>query len=239
MTAEESAWSLPGPVVVLQQEAVSFPGTVASVLEAEGVPYVVRHVYADDEVPAPAELSSIAGLIPLGGAMNTDEDDRYPWLAEELRLLGEAVARDTPVLGICLGAQLLAAATGGRVYHRERAERGWMQVDVTGEDPLFAGLARRFWTLEWHGDSFEAPPGALLFAERDGGQQAFRIGRRAWGVQFHPEADDALIEHWLVDAEREDPAFGREMRERRAEIVAGSVPLCTTIVRNFVRSLSG
>jgi GMP synthase (glutamine-hydrolysing) len=234
--AEESASSLPGPVVILQHEVESFPATVACVLEADGVPYTVRHVYGDDGVPALGELESIAGLIPLGGGMNSD-DDRYAWLAGERLLLREAVVRDTPVLGICLGAQQLAAATGGRVYHRGHAERGWLPVEVTGEDRLFAGLPRRFWTLQWHGDSFEAPPRAAVFAERGGGQQAFRIGRRAWGVQFHPEVDDALVEHWLADAERADPAFGSELREKRAAIIVGSVPLCTTIVRNFLRSL--
>jgi len=237
VTADEGRVGLRGPVVILQHEAESFPATVARVLEAERVAYTIRRVYGDDEVPAPGELVSIAGLVPLGGGMNSDDDERHAWLAAERRLLREAVARDTPVLGICLGAQQLAAATGGRVYHRRSTERGWLPVEVTGEDALFTGLPRRFWTLQWHGDSFEAPRGAKVFAELDGGQQAFRIGRRAWGVQFHPEVDDDLVEHWLADAERADPAFGRDLRERRGAIVAGSLPLCATIVRNFVGSL--
>ncbi len=234
--ADEGRADARGPVVILQHEVESFPATVARVLEAEGVSYVVRHLYRDEEVPSPEELTSIAGLVPLGGGMNSDETERYAWLAAERLLLREAVARDTPVLGICLGAQQLAAAIGGRVYHRQRAERGWLPVEVTGDDRLFAGLPRRFWTLQWHGDSFEAPRDAAVFATLAGGQQAFRIGRRAWGVQFHPEVDDDIIEHWLADAERVDPAFGRDLRERRTAIVAGSVPLCTTIVRNFVDS---
>ena len=237
MTTNQRQTAPRGPVVILQHEAVSPSGTVGAVLEAEGIPCAVRHLYAGDPVPSSTELSSLAAIIPLGGGMNTDEDERYPWLAGERRMLREAVDRDVPVLGICLGAQQLAAATGGRVYHRERPERGWMSIDVTGDDELFDGLPRRFSTLQWHVDSFEAPPEAVLFAERGGGQQAFRLGRRAWGVQFHPEVDDDLLEHWLDDADREDPAFGEHLREVRSEIVAGSVPLCTTIVRNFVRCL--
>jgi len=234
---EDQTESVPRPVVILQHETVSPSGTVGAVLEAVGVPYVVRHPYAGDPLPASDELSSLSALILLGGGINTDDDDRHPWLADERLMLREAVERDVPVLGICLGAQQLAAATGGRVYHRERAERGWMPIEVTGGDALFDGLPRRFATLQWHVDSFEAPPEAVLFAERDGGQQAFRLGRRAWGVQFHPEVDDDLLEHWLDDADREDPAFGKHLRELRSEIVAGSVPICTAIVRNFVRCL--
>ena len=158
------------------------------------------------------------------------------WLADERRLLREAVERDMPVLGICLGAQQLAAATGGRVYHRESPERGWMPIDVTNDDQLFAGLPRRFWTLQSHADSFEAPSEAMPFARRNGDQQAFRIGRCSWGVQFHPEVDDDLIEDWFIYAHRENPGFEQYLRQNRAEIVAGSVSLCTTIVRNFVRS---
>jgi GMP synthase (glutamine-hydrolysing) len=226
-----------GPVVVLEHERESFAATVATVLESERVPFVVRRLYAGDRVPGGTELAAAGGLIPLGGGMNTDEDERYPWLEAERRVLREAVELDVPVLAICLGAQQLAAATGGRVYHRERAERGWLPVEVIVEDELFRGLPRRLSTLQWHVDSFEAPREGVVLARRDGGQQAFRIGRRAWGVQFHPEVDDALIEHWIADAEREDAAFGREMREKRDEIVAGSVPLCTTMVRNFLRCL--
>jgi len=226
-----------GPVVIFQHEAVSPPGTVGAALEAAGARYVARHPYAGDPVLSLDESPTPAAIILLGGGINTDEDDLYPWLEAERRMLRVAIERDVPVLGICLGAQQLAAATGGRVYHRRRPERGWMPIEVTGDDELFDGLPRRFSTLQWHVDSFEAPAEAVLFAERDGGQQAFRLGRRAWGVQFHPEVDDDLLEHWLDDADREDPAFGQHLRELRGEIVSGSVPLCTSIVRNFMRCL--
>jgi GMP synthase (glutamine-hydrolysing) len=237
MTANPEKTAPRGPVLILQHEAVSPSGTVGAVLQAEGIPFVVRHLYAGEPAPSSDELPSLSAVIPLGGGMNTDEDERYPWLAGERRVLRDAVELDVPVLGICLGAQQLAAATGGRVYHRERPERGWMSIDVTGDDELFDGLPRSFSTLQWHVDSFEAPPEAALFAERGGGQQAFRLGRRAWGVQFHPEVDDDLLDHWLDDADREDPAFGVHLRELRREIVAGSVAVCATIVRNFARCL--
>ncbi len=235
MSVDRSDATHSGPVIILQHEVEGLPGTVGRVLQAEGIRYVVRRVRAGEPVPTSAELLSSSGLVLLGGGMNTDDDDKYPWLADEHRILHEAVERDVPVLGICLGAQQLAAATGGRVYHRESPERGWMPIDVTDDDELFAGLPRRFSTLQSHADSFEAPSEAVLFARRNGDQQAFRVGRRAWGVQFHPEVDDELIEEWFAYARRENPGFEQYLRRMRVEIVTGSVPLCTTIVRNFVR----
>jgi GMP synthase (glutamine-hydrolysing) len=228
-----------GAVTIIEHEPGDPPATVAATLAADGVPFEVRRLYAGDSLPdlsAAGRVGRVAGLVLMGGEMNTDQDDRYPWLEEERALIREAVRRDVPLLAICLGAQQLAAATGGRVYHRERPERGWLPVEVVVEDELFAGLPRRFEALEWHMDSFVAPPGAVVFGERRDGQQAFRVGRRAWGVQFHPEVDDELLEHWIVDAAKESEAFQEEMRARRDEIVSGSVPLCAAIVRNFVRS---
>jgi GMP synthase (glutamine-hydrolysing) len=147
--------------------------------------------------PLPAH-DEVAGAVFMGGPMNVDEVDRFPALAAEREWLAEAVARGMPVLGICLGAQLLARALGAEVRPGAAPEIGFAPVEVTDPgDPLLGGLAPRTEVLHWHGDVFDLPEGAeqLASSERTG-CQAFRAGN-AWGVLFHPEADCALVEAWL------------------------------------------
>jgi GMP synthase (glutamine-hydrolysing) len=140
----------------------------------------------------------VAGAVFMGGPMNVDEVERFPALAAEREWLAEAVARGMPVLGICLGAQLLARALGAEVRAGEEPEIGFAPIDVVDpDDPLLGGLAPRTEVLHWHGDVFDLPQGAehLASSERTA-CQAFRAGN-AWGVLFHPEADYALVEAWL------------------------------------------
>jgi len=182
---------------------------------------------AGQPLPPHAE---VAGAVVMGGPMNVDEVERFPGLAAEREWLAEAVARGMPVLGICLGAQLLARALGAEVRPGER-EIGFAPVEVAdAEDPLLGGLAPRTEVLHWHGDCFDLPDGAehLASSERTA-CQAFRAGN-AWGVLFHPEADFALVEAWM-----EAPTMIAEARaalgdagahalpERAAELEAGLV----------------
>ncbi|MDX6636160.1 MAG: hypothetical protein QOF06_2363 [Solirubrobacterales bacterium] len=141
----------------------------------------------------------VAGAVFMGGPMNVDEVERFPALAAEREWLAGAVERGMPVLGICLGAQLLARALGAEVRAGEGPEIGFAPVDVVDPaDPLLGGLAPRSEVLHWHGDVFDLPDGAehLAASERTA-CQAFRLGN-AWGVLFHPEADFALVEAWLA-----------------------------------------
>jgi GMP synthase (glutamine-hydrolysing) len=140
----------------------------------------------------------VAGAVFMGGPMNVDEVERFPALATEREWLAEAVERGMPVLGVCLGAQLLARALGAEVREGERPEIGFAPVEVAGpDDPLLGGLAPRSEVLHWHGDDFDLPDGAELLASSDRTEcQAFRAGN-AWGILFHPEADFALVEAWL------------------------------------------
>jgi GMP synthase (glutamine-hydrolysing) len=147
--------------------------------------------------PLPSH-DEVAGAVFMGGPMNADEVERFPALAAEREWLAEAVERGMPVLGICLGAQLLARALGTEVRPGEAPEIGFAPVEVTDpDDPLLGGLAPRAEVLHWHGDVFDLPAGAqhLASSERTA-CQAFRAGN-AWGVLFHPEADFALVEAWL------------------------------------------
>jgi GMP synthase (glutamine-hydrolysing) len=141
----------------------------------------------------------VAGAVVMGGPMNVDEVDLHPELASEREWLAEAVRGDLPVLGICLGAQLLARALGAEVRAGEGPELGYAPVEVlTPDDPILGALAPSTTVLHWHGDVFDLPDGAEHLARSERTEvQAFRHGN-AWGVLFHPESDFALLEAWLA-----------------------------------------
>lgn len=150
---------------------------------------------------AAPDLDGCDALIVLGGPMNVDEQQRYPHLSTELRLISAALQRGLPVLGICLGAQLLAHALGAAVARLPRAELGWHEVRLLPAglaDPVLRPLGAASPIFHWHGDTFAIPAGATRLAESDlCANQAFRYGRDAYGLQFHLEVDLALIERWL------------------------------------------
>jgi GMP synthase (glutamine-hydrolysing) len=148
--------------------------------------------------PLPAH-DQVAGAVVMGGPMNVDEVDVHPELASEREWLAEALRQDMPVLGICLGAQLLARALGAEVRAGEGPELGYAPVDILDpHDPVLGALAPSTTVLHWHGDVFDLPDGAEHLARSEHTEvQAFRHGN-AWGVLFHPESDFALLEAWLA-----------------------------------------
>lgn len=150
----------------------------------------------------------VAGAVVMGGPMGVDEVERFPGLAAEREWLAEAVGRGMPVLGICLGAQLLARALGAAVRPGEGPEIGFAPVQLHDDaDPVLGALAPSAEVLHWHGDVFELPEGAVSLASSARTEhQAFRHGS-AWGVLFHPEADLALLEAWLAVPEMIDEAL--------------------------------
>ncbi|HEX3238599.1 MAG TPA: type 1 glutamine amidotransferase [Solirubrobacterales bacterium] len=159
---------------------------------------------AGHPLPAPAE---VAGAVVMGGPMNVDEVDRFPGLAAEREWIAAAVERALPLLGICLGAQLLARALGAEVRPGSGPELGFAPVEVSdADDPVLGGLAPGAEVLHWHGDVFDLPDGARHLASSERTEnQAFRVGN-AWGTLFHPEADLALVEAWLAVPEMIDEA---------------------------------
>jgi GMP synthase (glutamine-hydrolysing) len=150
----------------------------------------------------------VAGAVVMGGPMNVDEVERFPGLAVEREWLAEAAQLGLPVLGICLGAQLLARALGAQVRPGERKEIGFAAVEIADpDDPVLGGIAPGAEVLHWHGDIFDLPNGATHLASSElTANQAFRVGN-AWGVLFHPEADYALVEAWLGVPEMVDEAL--------------------------------
>jgi GMP synthase-like glutamine amidotransferase len=140
-------------------------------------------------------------VIVLGGGMHPDEEARHGWLRPELEYLGGLIERGTPVLGVCLGSQLLARAAGANVFRSAESEVGWLEVELTeaaATDPVAASLPERFDAFQWHHYTHELPAGAVELARSRVCTQAFRLGR-AWGVQFHPEVRAAQVEAWLAE----------------------------------------
>lgn len=162
-----------------------------------------------DEGEALPESHQFAGIVVMGGPMGAYDDDLYPWLADEKRLLRDAVDRDVPVWGVCLGAQLLAASLGARVYRGEDAEVGLLPVELTpaaADDPVFGDAPSRIPTLQWHSDTFDLPEGATLLAQSPAYRnQAFRVGR-SYGLQFHVEVTPELAGQW-----GEVPAYAQSL----------------------------
>ncbi len=202
--------------VVLQHTPTEGPGRVAELLAEQGIAVCCLHTYAGD--PVPGDLPDDALLVVMGGPMGVGDvgDPRYGFLGREIALLRRLVADDRPVLGICLGAQLLAAGGGARVYPNWRRdpfgnrrvvrEVGWGQVDLIGveREAALAGLRPREWVLHWHGDTFDLPAGAVHLASTpDCPHQAFRLGTRQFALQFHCELSADTVGLWA----REDAAF--------------------------------
>jgi GMP synthase (glutamine-hydrolysing) len=203
------------PVVrVLQHIAPEGPGLIADALAARGIDVAVTR--GDLGEPIPDTTGDAVGLLVMGGPMGVYEADRYPFLSEEQRLIERALTAEVPVLGVCLGSQLLAATLGARVAPGPRKEIGWLDVFTTegaSSDPLLGSAPARFRALHWHGDAFELPDGAVSLARSElTAFQAFRWGRCAHGLLFHLEAGPDQVEamaHLFADelAESEiDPA---------------------------------
>lgn len=173
-------------------------GHIERVLAARGVTLEYVDMYLPGAVPP--DSSGAAGLIWMGGPMSVN--DPLPWLREEERLIAQAVAEGRPVLGVCLGAQLIARALGARVYRNPVKEIGWFDIGFTPaalDDPLFAGLSGPETVFHWHGETFDLPRGAVLLASSQGCRhQAYRVGAAVYGLQFHLETTPEMIADWCT-----------------------------------------
>lgn len=191
--------------LVLQHIAVEGPGRLASFLQQRGWELVTIALYAGDRLPAaPQEYQAI---IIMGGPMGVYDEADYPFLHAEHTFIQRALAQNVPMLGICLGSQLLAKALGARVYRNPCKEIGWYTVDLTPEgrmDPLFQGVSSPVPVFQWHGDAFELPAGAVALASSPQcTHQAFRYGAWVYGLLFHLELVPAMIHSWLVTFQEE------------------------------------
>jgi GMP synthase (glutamine-hydrolysing) len=173
-------------------------GTIEDALSGAGLAF--RYVELFREIPESLPLDQIAGMILLGGAMNVDQTEQYPFLAKDVEWIRQAIEIQLPLMGICLGAQLIAKALGARVYPNGVKEIGWYPIEFTkaaAEDPLFAQRGTRT-IFQWHGDTFDLPEGTVHLAKSlQCKNQAFRYGSNAYGLQFHPEMTASMVDSWL------------------------------------------
>lgn len=208
--------------IFLQHSELSPPGLAVDVLRSYG--HALHVIRADQGAALPANLDDIDAIISCGGIQSARSDESSEMIEQECALLAEAHAAGIPILGLCLGAQILARALGGTVSLLEGGpEVGFKEVALTPdgrEDPMFKGIP--WWTqqFQWHEDAVtELPPGARLLASSELTRvQAFAVGTSSYGIQYHPEYDRALVvEHW----QREDPftqaGGGREELARQTD----------------------
>jgi GMP synthase-like glutamine amidotransferase len=219
-------------ILVVQHEDGTGPGLVGAVLEADGLRLEVRHPWAGETLPA--SLAGYAGLLVLGGAPNCEDDEAAPWLPDVRRLVREAVAEDVPLLGICLGAQITASCLGGKVLRRAGvAEIGAVplrRLPAIEGDPVLGEVPEGALAAQWHWDDIVAlPPGAVPLLTGDNCvHQAFRLGRTAWGVQFHPEVLGVEVAAWAqADADAVRAAGGDP--EAAAACVGAAEPELRTV----------
>jgi GMP synthase (glutamine-hydrolysing) len=195
-------------LLVCQHVAYEILGTLDPLLREAG--FRIRYVnFGRDPLARPA-LTNYDALVILGGPMNVDEFERYPHLGTEIEMIHAAIERGMPVLGICLGAQLIAKALGADVRRNRVKEIGWYDLTVSPHgrrDPVIGHLADTEKIFQWHGDTFDIPPGAVhLAASPTCENQAFRFRHNVYGFQFHLEVDEHLIKRWL-----EVPVHRREI----------------------------
>jgi GMP synthase (glutamine-hydrolysing) len=186
-------------VLVLQHAAPEGPAAIGDALKRRGVG--MRTLRLDQGAAVPASAEGLAGLVIMGGPMGVYEADRHAFIPGELRLIERAADAGLPILGVCLGSQLLAAALGAKVYPSGRKEIGWHEVRLrpaARKDALWHGTDERFTGFHWHGDVFDLPKGASPLASSALTEhQAFRAGENAYGLLFHLEVGEVQIRDFV------------------------------------------
>jgi len=177
-------------------------------------------------------------VIVLGGAMGAGDEADYPFLKRVKVAMTCWLQSGIPMLGICLGGQLLAEIAGGKVASNRWGEKGTLPVELTEagcRDPLFTGMAKEFVTFQWHNDSFDIPPDAVMLASSAAcSAQAFRVGAAAYGVQFHPEVNEEIVSVWSREADETVSEAGRLLTDFRGH-VHDYRPAAELILENFIR----
>jgi GMP synthase (glutamine-hydrolysing) len=200
---------------------------VAAVHQDDGGPVVFGDVIRElghelvewrpAEGPPPDGGAPAAAMV-FGGSMHLDQEDEHPWLRPEAEWIRSLLADGVPTLGVCLGSEMLAQAVGWPVVRLPRSEIGWHEVELApaaAGDPLFSAAPPRFPAFQWHSYAVEPPEPSSVLAVSPACAQAYRVGERAWGIQFHAEVDSAAIEYWL-----DDGAGGEDVREVSLDVEA-------------------
>ena len=185
--------------LVLQNVECEGLGSLADILTSHGYDYKIVQLAQGEE--APKIMDNYAGLIILGGPMNVYQTDQFPFLLDADRLIKQAINEDKPLLGICLGSQLIAKALNAKVFSGEKKEIGWLPISLSEQgktDPIFNQLPSKLTVFQWHGDTFNLPQDAIHLANSNMFQnQAFRLGRACYALQFHLEVTGEMVNTWL------------------------------------------
>lgn len=222
-------------LLVLQHVPHEILGTLNPLLKRAG--FRIRYVNFARHPDAEPSLDGYDGMVILGGPMSVNDAHRLPHLNTEMRLIEQALQRDLPVLGICLGAQLIAKTLGARVYANGEKEIGWYDVSPTdhGEaDPLLAEFGESEKIFQWHGETFDIPRSGLHLAFSSlCAHQAFRYGANVYGFQFHLEVDEPMIHRWLRVAENK-----KEISTLGGKIDADQIQAVTPLYIGRLKQLS-
>ena len=220
-------------VLVVLNEESDPAGLVGNWLEERGVEVDVVHAYAGEAVPVEVP-EGYSGLLAFGGYMGANDDDEHPWLTQERALLKSAAESDVPVFGVCLGGQLLATAIGGTVERTPQIEIGVVDMQVSADatgDPVFGSIAgRTVASSQWHQDYISALPAEahVLMSNEACPVQAFRVGKAAYGVQFHPEVDAVAFKQWATVSDEAGERSGIDVMAAADEVAAREDELAQT-----------
>jgi GMP synthase-like glutamine amidotransferase len=223
-------------VLILKHAEIEGPGLIEDFLVQQEIPYQTIDLYLGTPLPRPDDFSHV---VIMGGLMNVYEEDQYPFLINEDLFIKEAIQRGRAILGICLGAQLIAKALGAKVFKAPVQEIGWYDVSLTkvgSQDPLFSNFPKKFPVFQWHEDTFEIPHSAILLATSPlVPNQAFRYGDNAYGLQFHLEVTESMIQEWMKAYEDENQKI--EILTRTERVIESYKQRGMNFLKNFFRKI--
>jgi len=228
-------------LLILKHIAIEGPGTIGEYFQKKGYP--CRIIELENGEGIPTDLSQVTGVIVLGGPMNVYEEEQYPFLTEENQFITTVLEKEIPFLGICLGSQLLAKAAGAKVMKAPIKEIGWRMIEQTHDgqrDPLFTGLLEQLIVFQWHEDTFELPWEAqLLSTSTVVRHQAFKVGKHAYGLQYHLEVTPEIIESWIKEYFKIDDVNrsveGKKMMDQYRQLQKQFHAQSQVIYKNFER----
>ncbi len=226
-------------ILFIKHIEIEGPGTLGEFFKETSWKTKIVELDKAGTLPSVDECEAI---ISLGGPMNVYEEAKYPFLKEEDKLMKKALQEEVPILGICLGAQILAKACGAKVRKADKKEVGWFKVNLTDEgkrDPLFEDMPASLSVFQWHEDTFAIPKGALHLAESQTClNQAFRFGRNAYGLQFHVEVTPEMLESWIRAYTKNETIQIKDMLIESYRINEAFKKQAQMLYNNFARIIS-
>ncbi|MFD1708310.1 type 1 glutamine amidotransferase [Siminovitchia sediminis] len=227
-------------ILIIQPVEIGPPGELLPALEMARVKYQVIKMAENEKIPA--NVHSYRALIIMGGTMSANDIDKYPFLTDIKKTVQLFYRADKPVLGICLGAQLIASSFKKKVGRMSKVELGMTELQKTEaaiEDPLFRLLPNTFSFMEWHEDYFDLPDEAVLLATGSFCKnQAFRIGDNIYGFQFHPEVTESILKAWVKHTGNQDPDIVEKIDKEIKLFLPQTRSNCHRLVTEWLKLIS-